>query len=226
MGVIERLVHEVLSEALRAGLSPEEFVGALVAAYGYRPRDPKRARLVDKLEELMEALNREISAGRASAPGNEILRGLLGSRLAVKRAYLVDNVGLPEIYALARRFGYPRLTLRVIINEKGNTQAFKELFGVTYMRDLSDILGAQLIRGQDRLVHEALGQRWMDYEELLKGIARLSERLLELVGEPPALLIADHGYDIERLGDKYRLCHGVNCSRAALSVICPIVLIS
>lgn len=225
MGVIEKLLHEILSEALRARLDSEDFADALIAAYGYRPSDLRRAGLVSKLKELMGALAEEVSAGHASVTGDKILGELLNLRRGVRRAYLVDNMGLPEIYTLARKFGYPRLVLKVIINERGNTQAFKDLFGVDIMRNLSSILGTQLIKGQDSLVHE--GEVEMDYEELLKWIARLSERLLDLVGEPPVLLIADHGYDVEKRGDKYKLCHGiVKCSRAVLSVICPIVLIS
>jgi hypothetical protein len=54
----------------------------------------------------------------------------------------------------------------------------------------------------------------------------LNRRLLELIRSGPAIIIADHGYDIEHVAGYYRLCHGYGCQKPLLSLICPFMFIS
>ena len=225
--IIEKLLHEIFCEALKINLNYEDFVGAMVSAYGFRPKKVAHARVVDKIETLIETMRKKsIKHLRLRVDSVDLLRNLIAGRRGIVKAYLIDDLGLPEIYALARSFGYPNLSLKVILNEVGNTQTFKDIFGVDYLNELSRILGAQLIAGQDRLVHEIFG-RWVSYDELLRTMGKLlPTRLLEIIGSIPAIIIADHGYDVEHTGGYYRLCHGSDCRKALLSMICPIILLS
>ncbi len=224
---IERLIHEIICEALKTNLKYEDFASVMISAYGFRPIKVGYARLVSKIETLIATMHKlSIKHSRSNIDSVSLLRNLISGRKGIIKAYLVDDLGLPEIYALAKSFGYPNLSLKVIVNEMGNTQTFKEIFGVNYMNELSRILGAQLIAGQDRLVHEIFG-RWVTYNELLRLMGKLlPTRLLEIIDEAPAIIIADHGYDVEHVGGYYRLCHGLECRKALLSMICPIILVS
>lgn len=224
---IERLLHEILCEALKYSIKYEDFVGAMVSAYGFRPKKVVHAKLVGKIETLIEVMHKQsIRHPRRGVDSVDLLRNLISGRRAIEKAYLVDDLGLPEIYALAKNFGYSNLSLKVIINEVGNTQTFKNIFGVNYMNELSRILGAQLITGQDRFIHEIFS-RWFGYDELLSTMEKLlGKRLLEIIERASAIIIADHGYDVEHAGGYYRLCHGSDCRRALLSMICPVILIS
>jgi len=224
---VERLLHETLCEALKYSIRYEDFVGAMASAYGFRPKKVAYAKLVGKIETLIEVMRKQsIKHFRTEVDSVNLLRNLISGRKAIEKAYLIDDLGLPEIYALAKNFGYSNLSLKVMINEVGNTQTFKNIFGVNYMNELSRILGAQLITRQDRLVHEIFS-RWVSYDELLRLMEKLlPTRLLEIIDAAPAIIIADHGYDIEHSGGYYRLCHGSECRKALFSMICPIILVS
>ena len=224
---IEKLLHEIFCEALKINLKYRDFVNAIVSAYGFRPKKVAYAKLIGKIEMLIETMRIQLGKhARIEIDSVELLRNLISSRKEILRAYLIDDLGLPEIYALAKSFGYPNLSLKVIINEIGNTQTFKKIFGVNYMNELSRILGAQLITRQDRLVHEIFS-RWVNYDELMRLMEKLlPTRLLEIIDAAPAIIIADHGYDIEYAGGYYKLCHGLECRKALLSMICPIILVS
>lgn len=224
---IERLLHEILCEALKYNLKYEDFIGIIISAYGYRPKKAVYMKLTSKIETLLGVLH-EYSTKyfQFEFYSVDILRNLISGRKAIDKAYLIDNLGLPEIYALAKNFGYSNISLKIMINRVGNTQTFKNIFGVNYMSELSRILGAQLITEQDRLIHEIFGQ-WFEYYELLKAMGKLlKEGLLEIIKSTPAIIIADHGYDIEHINGYYKLCHGLNCQRAVLSMICPFIFIS
>lgn len=224
---IEKLLHEILCEALNYDLEYKEFVSALVSAYGFRPKKVVYANLINKIETLIEVMYKEsLKLNWLEVDGAELLRSLTSVRGAIRRAYLVDDLGLPEIYALARNFGYQNMSLKVIINRGGNTQTFKKIFGVDYMSELSEFLGAQLITSQDRSIHEIFSSRWFSCDELLRTMEQLLQKgLLEII-QGAALIIADHGYDIEHAGGYFRLCHGTECRKMSLSMICPLIFIS
>jgi len=224
---IEKLLHEIFCEALKIDLKYEDFVSAIVSAYGFRPKKVVYAKLISKIETLIETMRiQPVKHLRSEIDSVDLLRNLISGRKEIVKAYLIDDLGLPEIYALAKSFGYPNLSLKVIVNEIGNTQTFKTIFGVNYMNELSRILGAQLITGQDRLVHEIFS-RWVNYDELLRLMEKLlPTRLLEIIDAAPVIIIADHGYDVGHAGGYYRLCHGLECRKALLSMICPIILVS
>lgn len=225
--VAEKLLHEILCEALRINLTYEDFVDAIISAYGFKPKKVSHARVVDKIETLIESIHKQvIKHHEFEIDAVDLLKNLISGRQMIARAYLIDDLGLAEIYALSKRFGYSNLSLKVMINKEGNTQTFKKIFGVDYMNQLSRLLGAQLITRQDRLVHEIFG-KWFKRDELPKAMGTLlPTNLFKIIDRVPAILISDHGYDIECAGEYYRLCHGHECRKALLSLICPIILIS
>jgi hypothetical protein len=224
---IERLIHEILSEAINHDLKYEDFVAAVISAYKYRPKKMIYAKLISKIETLLGVIH-EFSNKYPKLEVNtdELMKNLISVRRTVAKAYLIDDLGLPEIYSLTKNFGYLNLSIKVVINKVGNTQTFKNVFGVNYMVELARILGAQLITKQDYYIHETFSQ-WFSYDELLKTMDKLlNRRLLELIKSGPAIIIADHGYDIEHVAGYYRLCHGYGCQKPLLSLICPLMFIS
>lgn len=143
---VEKLLHEILCEAIRLNLTYEDFVSAVISAYGFQPKRIKHTRVINKIETLIESIHeRAIKRRLIEVNGVDLLKNLISGRQMIARAYIIDDLGLPEIYALSKRFGYSNLSLKVIINKFGNTQTFKKLFGVDYMNELSRLLGAQLI---------------------------------------------------------------------------------
>ena len=225
--IIEKLIHEILSEAINHDLKYEDFVAAVISAYKYRPKKMIYAKLISKIENLLGVI-REFSNKYPKLEVNtdELMKNLISVRRTIGKAYLIDNLGLPEIYSLTKNFGYLNLSIKVVINRVGNTQTFKNMFGVNYMIELARILGAQLITKQDYYIHETFSQ-WFSYDELLKTMDKLlNRRLLELIKSGPAIIIADHGYDIEHVAGYYRLCHGYGCQKPLLSLICPLMFIS
>ncbi len=151
--------------------------------------------------------------------------------------YLIDNLGLPEIYSLFwslssqyhRNINLARI--KAVINPRGNTAEFKESIGEETMRDIASKYGLQLIRGLDKAVHEVFSKP-MDIESLIRSMRSnllmyaISIIKHDLEQGSVLLIIADHGYDIECEGNLCRLCHGSECRRQILSLITPIIIIN
>jgi hypothetical protein len=199
----------------------------VISAYRYRPKKIIYAKLVNKIESLLGII-REFSNKyqQVEVNANDIMKNLISGRRTISKAYLIDNLGLSEIYSLTKNFGYLNLSIKVVINRIGNTQTFKNMFGVNYMAELARILGAQLITKQDYYIHETFS-KWFSYDELLRNMDKLlNKRLVEIIKHGPAIIIADHGYDIEHVTGYYKLCHGYSCKKPLLSLICPFIFIS
>jgi hypothetical protein len=160
----------------------------------------------------------------------QIITNWKGSR------YLVDNLGLPEIYEILRyseQLGRNINLARIIvfINPWGNTAAFKLAFDESSMKEIARNYVTDFIRGQDELVHEVFG-KFMNIKDLISSMNnKLKTNIIHLIKhdleikDNELLIMADHGYDIECENAMCRLCHGSSCAKPIFSLITPLVIV-
>jgi hypothetical protein len=110
------------------------------------------AKLVSKIESLLGIL-REFSNRYPQVEVNTdgIMKNLISGIRAIGKAYLIDNLGLPEIYSLTKNFGYLNLSIKVKINRAGNTQTFKNMSKVN-----NNNFSIKPVSTQDHTIHTSL----------------------------------------------------------------------
>jgi len=227
-------VKEFIVYAVGSGISYDGLVKAMIKAMYPDLNVYAERRLVKKLQALIESIrNAEKPRTPYDMPIEEAKQIIMNWR---GTAYLIDNLGLPEIYEilrysrqLGRNINFARII--VFINPWGNTAAFKMAFGENSMMEIARKNETDLIRGTDKHVHHVFRDS-MDIEELISNMNReLKEYVIHLIEndleiqDNNILIIADHGYDIECEGTMCRLCHGGDCMKPTFSLITPLVLL-
>jgi len=151
------------------------------------------------------------------------------------RVYVVDCLGLPDAYAVWHRSTRAGLvaSVKVFINQRATTEAFKEALSGEPGSTLADIarrIGAQRLGELDRMLHGL--EHEMSREELTGWLARRMLfaasyvlRVASLAGGN-ILILSDHGYDIVKQGLKYSVRHtGIPRNQAALSKLALALLL-
>jgi len=231
---LEFQIREIIIYALKRRVNYEGFVKAIVKALYPNLSIYAEPELVRKLKALIELINNtEKPKTPYDVPIEEvkqIIANWKGSR------YLVDDLGLPEIYEILRysmQLGRNINLARILafINPWGNTAAFKLAFDEGSMREIARNYVTDFIRGQDELVHEIFG-KFMNIEDLISSMNnKLRTNIIHLVKhdleikDNSLLIMADHGYDIECEDAMCRLCHGNGCIKPIFSLITPLVIL-
>ena len=223
---LKSLLERLLEKAVRRGLSYTDFL-RLLATYS-RPSELDFADFYDIL-----AMIKEFSDEVARAPDSLPLMRRRVEDLVRKsyKPFLVDCLGLPEVYEVYAKITKECGTLAVhvepYINASALTSEFEETYESPTMLELARALGTSLYRSTDKAVHEELGKP-MGLDSLL-SLARLrlkslAERLAEdAVRTRKALIISDHGYDAYYIPpDKYYLGHGCE---SKLAKIAPLIIV-
>jgi hypothetical protein len=223
---LKSLLERLLERAVRRGLSYTDFL-RLLATYS-RPSELDFADFYDIL-----AVIKEFSDEVARAPDSLPLMRRRVEDLVRKgyKPFLVDCLGLPEVYEvyakITRKCGALAVSVEPYINASALTSEFKETYGSPTMLELAKALGTSLYRSTDKAVHEELGEP-VGLNSLL-SLAKLrlksvAERLAEdAMRTKRALIISDHGYDVHHsLPDKYYLGHG---RESKLAKIAPLIIV-
>ncbi len=229
-------IYEVVLEGIKHRVEYGSFVHVVIRAEGYNIAHLNflQKQLADKLSALIELVERcrQFSSNFEEIISQKVQELTKGQYVK----YLVDNLGLPEIYGLFWQLSnkYHRninlAEIRAVINPRGNTAEFKNAVGEETMRKIAERYGLQLIKGLDEKVHQMFNNpmrtelliRSME-ENLLRHAINILEH--DLKREMKLLIIADHGYDIECEGEMCRLCHGTECKKQKLSLIIPLIVI-
>lgn len=125
--------------------------------------------------------------------------------------YVVDCLGLPEVYALlsiASRKGFV-INLKVFVNVRGVTEPFKKTFGAETMLRVATSLHGLVIKRLDAILHSEEFTRPYNRDELINALVsrmKYVETLIHLEGA--TLVLSDHGYDITREKTFYFIQHG------------------
>lgn len=178
------------------------FADIFIRAYegGTRGLNPVDARLIDELTGLMSDL---AAAGNSTLPKlAELVKGV-----AARYIYLVDCLGLPDIYALWCHSSIA--VIKAFINPQAVTQTFKTVFGARTMAEIAGSLGGLVLRSLDTMIHSEVF-KWQDRNSLIDAIAARAEYVRSHLGplaKPATVFFSDHGYDVLKDGDRYAAAH-------------------
>jgi len=223
---LKSLLEKLLEIAVRRGLSYTDLL-RLLATY------PRLSELDFADFHDILAVIKEFSDEVARAPDSLLLMRRRVEGLVRKgyKPFLVDCLGLPEVYEVYAKItkgcGALAVSVEPYINASALTSEFEETYGSPTMLELAKALGTSLYRSTDEAVHEELGEP-MGLDSLL-SLARLrlksvAERLAEdAMRTKRALIISDHGYDVHHSPpDKYYLGHG---RESKLAKIAPLIIV-
>ena len=191
----------------------EKFVDILLRAYdrdlqGLQPLDRG---FVEDLADLMATLR----AVRTDTL-HELKNFIDSYRNDYKYVYVVDCLGLPDLYALMCSIDNVKFNFRIFINQRTNTQAFKNAFASETMADVAKMLSGLVIRRLDTSLHEIsekMSSGGLNRNEVLNIIVGrmnyVSSLLASLMTHMRAktMIVTDHGYDVIRIDSKYIINH-------------------
>lgn len=204
-----------------------KFIDVFLRAY---ERDTRGLSDIDKL--LVKDLNSIINMLRAVRIDtlHEMRDFILRYRINYKYVYVVDCLGLPELYALwcrASKVGFMPI-VRVFVNQKATTRAFKEVFGDETLGQVAEDVGGLVFRKLDTLLHSEIFKELKSRNEsveLLVGRMRYVVSLLPLMKDN-IMIFSDHGYDVIRIDSKYIAKHThIRRTRIALAKLAPVMLL-
>lgn len=167
-----------------------------------RRLSPVDARFVEELSSLISEL---------ALAGNSTLPKLaeLIKEVEARRIYVVDCLGLPDLYAIWCHVNKSIIVVRAFINPQAVTQTFKEVFGARTMAGVAASLGGLVLKSLDTMIHsEAF--KWQDRNSLVGAIAARADYVRSYLGplaEPGTVFISDHGYDAVKDGNRYAAAH-------------------
>ena len=130
-----------------------------------------------------------------------------------RQVYVVDCLGLPDLYALMCNLDNIKFDFKIFINQRTNTQAFKDVFVSDTMADVARKLKAQAITELDKQLHkivEMANNKEFTRNEILNIIVERMNyvsSLLTLHTKAKTMILTDHGYDIIRVGSRYIINH-------------------
>jgi len=150
-------------------------------------------------------------------------------RFNYRHVYVVDCLGLPELYALWCNAVDKKLIpiVKVFINVEATTKAFKEVFESETMGYVAKDVDGIVFRRLDSRLHETFDKLKTREELINLLVARMNYMILSLpIGKEDTMIFADHGYDIERLNSKYIAKHTyIRKLKVALSKLAPVMLL-
>ena len=148
--------------------------------------------------------------------------------------YVVDCLGLPDLYALMCSVDESKFNviMRIFINQRTNTQAFKDAFASETMADAARTLGGLVIRILDTSLHEIeekTNNGELNRNEVLNIIVGRMKYVSSLLAPHmmiKTMIVTDHGYDVMRRGSGYIINHVFPSNiRPALAKLAPVILL-
>lgn len=141
--------------------------------------------------------------------------------------YVVDCLGLPDIYALfyvACKRGF-MANLKIFINIKGVTEPFKRAFDAETLSQVATSLQGLVIRRPDAILHSDVFAKPHNREELIRALVGRMKYVVTLIPlEKPTLVLSDHGYDIVREDTSYFIKHA-HVKRPIFTKLAPALLL-
>ena len=182
-------------------------------------------KLVNNLLEVM----RELRTARGSTL-HKMRDFILKYRDNYDFIYVVDGLGLPELYGLWCEAGKKRLlpVLKVFVNMEASTRAFKEVFKCEDLACVAREVQGMVLKKTDVLIHDVMSEEPRSQDEIINLIvARVKYVTLELpLVEGNTMILSDHGYDIVRVNSKYIVTHTRDRgAHLILAKIAPVVLL-
>jgi len=200
-----------------------KFIDLFLRAY---ERDVRGLGSIDRslLEDLAEVVAALRSASRSTL--HEMKAFIMSVRPRYRYAYLVDGLGLPELYALWHKAASRGLVpeLKVYINAEASTEAFKREFGAETMAGVASQSDGFVVRRLDVKLHEELGKP-KALEELKSEILKRMEYVAASlpIDGGDAIVFTDHGYDVFRANSVYYAAH-TRKEGAAFSKLASVLL--
>ncbi len=230
--VIELLFKLLLNVSLRHGLSYKDFFSILICAYGYSCKPEVEGRYVDAVNYAKSLIQTAKNIGYDEASLDDMEQ--FANKMWVRgyRLYLVDCLGLPEVYAIymlaSSNCGEINVTVTPYINPEAKTDRFKEAFKKGTMVEIARDLGAPIFGSPDEILHSELS-KGVDVEKLVDLARTRLHEIAKLIADSAirskrAVVISDHGYDIYCLKSS---CYASHTDREPiLSKIAPMIMIT
>jgi len=225
---VERRIHRLFNSFLNLyGDDYGKFADILLRAYEGNTSglQPVGRLLVEELADLI-ALLRALSIDTLGE-----LERFVEAHRSEYGIYVLDCLGLPELYALwhrARKASFVPV-IRVFINRETRTEAFKRVFSSETMSGVAEKVSGTVFRKLDEQVHSAdfLGEprNREEFLSLLVGRMRYAVSHFSFANVN-VMILSDHGYDVVRVGSKYVARHThLDRSRAALAKLAPVLML-
>ena len=148
----------------------------------------------------------------------------LNKMMRINSLILIDNLGIPEILFISKRFEIEYYLC--LINPGGDTKTWKEAIRAKTMSEVARKFGMHLFNLSDKQIHylelkiatspvpnvEQLGN--YVYYQITSSLLRFIKNF-----EKPVLIASDHGYDVVMVDNYFLLCHGFGCLKYGLTPI-------
>ena len=225
------LLLEILEDSRSYEVSYTDFFLLFMRAYGYLHNESLMSHrdVVDNITAKIKKLAKII----AKLPDTlNILKSRV-LRLSNQglQPFLVDCLGLPEIYEIYRqvvkRCGILSVVVELYVNTKALTYRFRGVFEEPSMVEVAKLLGTSLYKHIDMVVHHELGKPVEPYTLVKLAETRfkifVDELARDAINKRYAFIVADHGYDIYCENHRYYLGHGRD---AKFAKIAPLIIVN
>lgn len=229
---IKLLLKQLLNMSLRYGLSYERFFSVLLCAYGYICEPEVEGGYADVVNYAKSLIRTAESADYDDVSLDNMVRFTRHMQESGYKLYLVDCLGLPEVYAIymlaSSNCGETRVTVTPYINPEAKTDRFREAFKKETMAEIARDLSAPIFRSPDEVLHSELG-RWVEvgvFVNLAKNRLHSVTRLIaeSAIQSKKAVVVSDHGYDIYC---RENLCYASHTEHEPmLSKIAPMIIVT
>lgn len=207
-------------------LNYKKFADLFLTAYEHTPTALNSIEMM-----IIKTLNSLMNAARAEI-GNaldEMVEFVKSYRSEYSYIYVIDCIGLPDLYALWSSATEKRLIpiVKIFINQEAKTISFKEAFGAESMKQVATIFSGQVFRKPDEMLHSEMFAKPRDRSEFVKLLAWRMKYIASMLPlDKSTMILSDHGYDVLREGSKYVASH-VNIPKAkkALAKLAPVILL-
>jgi len=176
------------------------------------------------LEDLAEVVAALRSASRSTL--HEMRAFVRDIRPRYRYVYLVDCLGLPELYALWYKAVSRGLVpeLKAYINTEASTAAFKRVFGAETMAGVASQSDGFVLKRLDVKLHEELGKPKALEELKSEILGRMEYVAASLpIDGGDTIVFTDHGYDVFRANSVYYAVH-THKEGAAFSKLASVLL--
>jgi len=222
---------EILELSRKYNLSYMDFFSLFIESYGHmlhafsKIRRDVTENVVAKIRKLAEIVVK--SSDTLSTLRNRTLQ----LRYKGYQPFLVDCLGLPEVYEIYKRItdacGHLSVVIEPYINARGLTYRFKSTFQASSMLELAKMLGTSLYRSIDFVVHNEFSNPLEPDVLVRHADAKLRVYVDELardaMSKHNAFIVSDHGYDVYHTNGKCYLDHGGD---SKLAKIAPLIIVN
>jgi len=222
---------EIIESARRSNLSYTDFFLIFIESYNHKVRAQLNVRR-DVVEDIVAKIRK---LANIVARSRDTLINLSQRTLQLKsqgyQPFLVDCLGLPEVYEIYKRVteacGVLSIAIEPYVNVTALTYSFRDAFRALSMPELAKILGTSLYRGIDLVMHNELSNP-LELDTLVRLVdARLKvyadDLARDAINKHRTFIVSDHGYDNYHENNRYYLGHG---EKPKLAKIAPLIIVN